>query len=98
MEFLKKLKVKSIIFDLITFFVFAIKISFSDCSCGLNTPILIIGECKLQYCTEAQYENEDCIIDNDINKIQWLSSIIRFDDNKCKYGSIAINSKGDMII
>ena len=92
-----KLRAQSIIFDLITFFLFAITISFSDCSCGLDTPILINGECKLQYCTEAQYINEECLIDNDITKTQWLSSIIRFDDIY-RFGSFAINSKGDMIV
>ena len=92
-----KLKVKSIIFDLITFFLFSIRISLSYCSCDLNKPILINGICELKYCTEDEYKNEDCLIDNDIIKTQWLSSIIRFDDNKYRYGSIAVNSEGDMI-
>ena len=91
-----KLKVKSIVFDLITFFIFTIKISFSDCNCDLDTPILVNGVCKLQYCTETEYENEFCIIDNDIIKTQWLSNIIRFDD-LYRFVSFAINSKGDMI-
>ena len=94
---IKKLKEKSCIFHLITIFIFSMKIIFSDCNCDLNTPIKKNGECQLIYCTEEEYKNENCIIDNDIIKTQWLNSIIFFDSNKYRYGSIAVNSKGDMI-
>ena len=94
---IKKLKVKSIIFDLITIFIFSLKNTFSNCNCDLDTPIKKNGECQLIYCIEEEYKDEKCLIDNNTTKIQWLSSIILFDENNYRYGSIAVNSKGDMI-
>ena len=67
---IKKLKEKSFIFHLITIFIFSMKIIFSDCNCNLNTPIRKYGNCQLTYCTEEEYKNEICIIDNDKSNIK----------------------------
>jgi hypothetical protein len=43
--------------------------------CDKDNPILVNGECKNIYCTEDNYKNGDCIIDNPIIKLQWLNNI-----------------------
>ena len=96
-KIIKKLKIKSIIFDLITILIFLIKISLSECNCDLNTPIKKSGTCQLIYCTEDEFKSEVCIIDNEIIKTQWLTNIIYFNDNKFRYCSVAVNSKGDIV-
>ena len=44
--------------------------------CDKTTPILKDGFCLLKYCTEEEYKNEICKIDNKIIKTQWLNNII----------------------
>ena len=65
--------------------------------CNMTTPILIQNECKLIYCSEAQFISGNCSINNTIIKTQWLNNIILFNDYKIRYGSLAVNFNGDMI-
>jgi hypothetical protein len=97
-KIIKKLKIKSIIFDLITILIFSIKIPLSECNCDLNTPIKKSGTCQLIYCTEDEFKSEVCVIDNEIIKTQWLTNIIYFNDNKFRYCSVAVNSQGDIVV
>ena len=70
---------------------------FSLCECNKETPILIDNECKLKYCLKEEFSSGVCSISNSIIKTQWLNSIIIFDFYKLRYGSLALNSKGDLI-
>ena len=66
--------------------------------CDKSKPILKSNSCSLQYCTEEEYKNETCKIDNEIIKIQWLNNIIRIGDKDFRYINFANYSNGDMII
>ena len=84
-------------FDLINIFILSIIFPLSFCECDLDTPINKNGVCNLTYCTEDEFEDGTCSIDNDIIKTQWLNNIILFNDYKYRYCCFSINSKGDMI-
>ena len=67
--------------------------------CLKNTPILLKnGSCVLKYCTETEYINKVCIIDNEIIKTQWLNNIIKIGDKNFRYINIANYSNGDLIV
>ena len=69
-----------------------------EINCSRESPILISNECKLKYCTKAEFESNDCIINNSIIKTQWLNNIINFGELNYRYISFATYSTGDMII
>ena len=48
--------------------------------CDRSTPIRIHGSCVLEFCTQQQFNNKDCIIDNQIIKTQYLNHIIILDE------------------
>ena len=81
------------------FFVFLsfIKLSFSNNECNRDSPILKDNQCQLIYCTEEQFSTQDCSKNNSIIKTQWLNNIVVFNNYSFRFGSFAINSKGDMI-
>ena len=66
--------------------------------CDKTTPILKNGSCSLLYCTEEEYKNETCKIDNEIIKMQWFNNIIRIGDKDFRYVNFANYSNGDMIV
>ena len=67
--------------------------------CDKNTPILLQnGSCVLQYCTDKEYKEKKCKIDNDIIKTQWLNNIIWIGDKDFRYINFASFSNGDMIL
>ena len=94
---IKNIIVKLMIFDLINIFIFSIILPLSFCKCDLDTPINKNGVCNLTYCTEDEFKDGICSIDNDIIKTQWLNNIILFNDYKYRFCCFSINSKGDMI-
>ena len=67
--------------------------------CNRSKPILLkeSNECTLKYCSEEDFKNENCIIDNDIIRTQWLNNIINFGDKNCGFTKIEQYSNGDMI-
>jgi hypothetical protein len=44
--------------------------------CDKSTPIYKNNECLNVYCTEDEFKNGDCIINNSIIKTQWLNKLI----------------------
>ena len=64
-----------------------------------SEPILLkeSNECVMKYCTEENFKNNICIIDNDIIRTQWLNNIINFGDENCRFTKIAKYSNGDMV-
>ena len=74
-----------------------IKFLFCSCDCDLDAPIFKENKCQLIYCSQSQFESGECSINNTITKTQWLTDIIVFDQYKLRYGSFAINSKGNLI-
>ena len=65
--------------------------------CIREKPILIENECELKYCQKEDFSSGICTINNNIIKTQWLNDIVVFNSDKLRYGSFAINSKGDLI-
>ena len=75
---------------------FLLPISHSECN--IDTPILTETGCQLKYCSKAEFDSGDCVIDNSIAKTQWLNNIISIDFfDKLRFGRFALNSKGDLI-
>ena len=66
--------------------------------CPIEEPILKNRICSLEYCSEEEYANGVCIINNFIIRNQWLNDIISFNDYKLRYNNFAINSNGDLIL
>ena len=48
--------------------------------CNKNYPILKNKECVSTYCSQEQYKSGECIIDEPLTKIQWLTDIIIFEN------------------
>ena len=71
---------------------------FSDCSCERENPIFKNGKCLLIYCTESEFKNNICSIENDIIKTQWLNNFIVFDEYNYKFTNKVINDEGDFIL
>ena len=42
------------------------------------------NSCEMKYCQEEEFEQKSCIKDNEIIRVQWLSNIIKFKQNKCR--------------
>ena len=50
------------------------------------------------FCSETQFKNEECIINNDIIKTQWLTNIIWIGEKNSRFINFANYSNGDMVI
>ena len=68
-----------------------------DGVCPRDKPILKKNKCKMIYCTEKEFEDKICIINNDYIKTQWLNKINNFPENaiKIKYDE---NDNGDIFL
>ena len=66
--------------------------------CNRTNPILKDNNCQLIYCNENQFLTEDCIVNNNIIKTQWLTRINRISKENYRYINIAKNTKGDIFI
>ena len=96
-EIHKSLYLKMPIFNQIIL-TFIINFSICHYMCEIDTPIYKNGTCQLIYCSEIEFKEGICSIENEVIKTQWLNNIILFNDRKYRYGSLAINSKGDLIV
>ena len=87
----------NIIIKIILFFI-SIYSTLNYCN-NISEPILLTqsNECVMKYCTEENFKNNICIIDNDIIRTQWLNNIIIFGDENCRFAKIAKYSNGDII-
>ena len=72
--------------------------NFSECSCERNNPIYKNGQCQSTFCTEAEFKNNICSIENDIIKTQWLNNFIVFDEYNYRFTNKVINDEGDFIL
>ena len=66
--------------------------------CPENQPILKDNTCSLSYCTESEFNNNLCSINNTKIKSQWLTNIIIFGDNNARFINFATFSNGDFIV
>ena len=71
---------------------------FIKCNCGKENPINKNGQCKSIYCTENEFKNNICSIDNDIIKTQWLNNFIIFNEYRYRFINMVINDEGDLIL
>jgi hypothetical protein len=78
--------------------LFLEKILVSKCSCEKETPIFKKGQCQSIFCTQKEFENNICSIENEIRKNQWLNNFIIFDKYRYRFTKMVINSKGELIL
>ena len=64
-----------------------------------NKPIFDTNSksCVLKYCSESDFSNNICIVDNDIVATQWLNNIIDFGVANCNYTKSASFSNSDIV-
>ena len=76
------------------------KHNFVKCNCEKEIPIKKDGQCQLIYCTETEFNNNICSIDNDIIKTQWLNNfiIINEENSRYRFTGMVITDEGDLII
>ena len=72
--------------------------NFSECNCERENPIYKNGKCQSIYCTESEFHNNICSIENDIIKNQWLNNFIVFDEYNYRLTNKVINDEGDFIL
>ena len=67
--------------------------------CEREVPIKINGSCTLKYCTEEEFSNLKCVIDNEIVKTQFLSNKINLEkSNKDVLFDVLKYDNGDILI
>lgn len=68
--------------------------------CSIEEPIYVLNDnkCVAQYCAEEQFKTEQCKIDNEIIKTQWLNNIIWIGDKYFRFVNLVTYSNGDMVI
>ena len=86
-----KFPINILIFSLIIFKA----ISFE---CSESLPIWKNSNCEFTYCTESEFKNNICSVNNTKIKTQWLTNIIIFGDNNARYINFATFSNGDFIV
>ena len=92
-------KLNFIFYHLIFQILFIInKKNFTRSICQKEKPILKDNICQAIYCSEEEFNNNDCKIDNDIIKTQWLNNFIVFNEYNYRFINIVINKDGDLIL
>ena len=81
---------------ILVIFFYIIKTEIKECP--KEQPILISGQCKLEYCTKNQFDLNQCIVNNTIVKTQWINNLIIFGDNSYRYLSYVSFSNDDIVI
>ena len=80
----------------IIFLFHIIKAEIKECS--KEQPILISGECKLEYCSKEQFDLKQCQVNNTIVKTQWINNLIIFGEGTYRYLSYGIFDNDDIVI
>ena len=80
----------------ILFFIKSIEAEITECP--RDKPISKLNDCKLDYCSKAQFDSKDCEIKNSIIETQWLNNIIVIGDQSYRYINFGTYSNGDMVI
>ena len=82
------------------FFVMLFTIIYNECD--RSFPIKTSdGSCVLRFCTEEEFNNKDCILDNQIVKTQYLNNIIIVgdpDSSDCPDPLITKYSNEDIVL
>ena len=80
-------------------FIIIITNSVNNYCSDKNKPILDVqsNSCVLKYCSESDFSNNICKIDNNIIATQWLNNIIDFGVENCKYTKSASFSNYDIV-
>ena len=86
----------NIFFLSINIFIYNLKRT-SLTECNYTHPIKKDGECTIGGCTLEQYKSGYCSIANDLIKIQWLTSIIKYSDSGVEYSTLATTPQGTLI-
>ena len=79
--------------------IFVLLVTIISDECDRSTPIRTTdGSCVLRFCTEEEFNNEVCTIDNQIAKTQYLNNIILLDEPQSYVSNIDITkySNGDL--
>ena len=87
-------------FFIISILIFCIlfKISDSEEKCDKTLPIFKDNKCVLTYCSEEEFKDSTCIINNDIIKTQWLNNIIKINEIQNRYVHPFLTKNNDLII
>ena len=65
--------------------------------CPRERPIKKGDNCVSEFCSQTQFDSEDCIILNPIIKKQWLNDIILVGEKNFRYINILTSSKGELV-
>ena len=79
------------------FFVFS-TIFKSFQGCEFKTPIRKNGVCVLEYCSENDFKNSLCSVENEIVETQWITNIIWVGGKTFRYVNFASFSTGEIIL
>ena len=66
--------------------------------CSKDTPIKYQNKCSLKYCTESEFINGNCVVNNNIIRTQWLNNIILIGDISYKYSYPYFDLDNNLII
>ena len=85
----------------LAFFLFSVILhtfNSEEIQCPNYKPILISKECRLDFCTNEQFNTSECEIANPIIKTQRLNNIISFGEKNYRFLAFGTYSNGNMII
>ena len=68
------------------------------CECEKEIPILKNGSCVNVFCTQEEFNENICSINNTIVKTQRLNNIIWIGDKYFRYINLVTYSNGDLIV
>ena len=97
------MKINRLDFSLLQTFLYGLIsfhfVKFVNGYCERTEPIKSNGSCSLRYCTEEEFANKTCIIDNEIIKTQYLNNKIFLDEsNQNVYLDIVRVYDGEILI
>ena len=85
--------------NLITFLSFSCFFSQTqNIDCPKNTPIYKDNKCQLIFCEEAEFNDNTCIISNNITKIQWLNNLLQISDICYNFVSIIVDLNNNLLL
>ena len=94
----KKIDNKALFYLILVILFFKCISSEEITSCPKHLPILKSGECYLEYCSQDQFDLNQCKIANSTVETQWLNNIIIIGENPYRFATFATFSSGDMIV
>ena len=89
------IKFNNLFFHIYIFIFFPYKII--EC-CDRENPILKNYTCNSMFCSKDEFLSNECKIDNEIIKTQWLNNFMNLEISYLRYVNFASYSNGDMIL